>query len=49
MSLSVTHAEWLLAWVIQHGTLAEIVRPPALRTKMARFCEATLAVYGEKA
>jgi len=47
VSISVTHAEWLLSWLIQHGTLAEVIRPIALRRKMAEYCAATLAVYGE--
>ena len=45
VSLSVTHAEWLLAWLIQHVELAEVVSPVALRQKMVSFCDAALAVY----
>ena len=47
-SLSVTHAEWLLAWLIQRVTLAEVIQPAAIRRKMVEFCDKTLAVYGEK-
>jgi len=45
MSLSVTHPEWLLSWLIQHGTLMEVLAPDDLRRRMADFCDATLAVY----
>ena len=49
VTISVTHAEWLLSWLIQHTTSAEAIEPPEVRGKMMRFCDAALAVYGETA
>jgi predicted DNA-binding transcriptional regulator YafY len=46
VSLSVSQVEWLLSWLIQHGVQAEVISPPALRSRMAQFCDAALAVYG---
>ena len=47
LGIRVSHPEWLVAWTLQHGSLAEIVAPEDLRNRMREYCDATLAVYGE--
>lgn len=47
LSVTVARAEWLLSWLLQHGTGAEALSPPALRKKMVEYCDAALAAYGE--
>lgn len=47
LRLSVSRAEWLLGWLMQHGTRAEVLSPPALRKKMVEHCDAVLGLYGD--
>ena len=47
LQVSVSRAEWLLSWLLQHGGQAEALDPPELRRRMVEHCNATLAAYGE--